>query len=81
MAKLSTIEFAKKRLNHACEQHEDDYIIQYWRAYLDGAKSQRHEDEKEIEELMQGLCGHFSDVLMGILKASGLDDVDNVIGG
>lgn len=51
MAKLSTIEFAEKRLNHACEQKEDDYIIQYWRAYLDGAQSQSHEDAKKLEEL------------------------------
>jgi len=49
--KMTVIEFARRRMKEADRQGEDDYIIQYWRAYLDGAESQRKEDLKRLEEL------------------------------
>ena len=53
--KLPTIEFARKRMLNAIEQKEDDYIVRYWRAYLDGAESQRKEDQREAEALVKML--------------------------
>ena len=53
--KLPTIEFARKRMLNAIEQKEDDYIVRYWRAYLDGAESQLREDQREAEGLVKML--------------------------
>ena len=44
---MSVIEFAEKRLNEELHQNDlganNDYAIDYWRAYLDGARAQRNE--------------------------------------
>lgn len=45
--KMTVIEFARRRMEEAVRQNEDDYIIQYWRAYLDGAESQKKEDDEK----------------------------------
>lgn len=52
VAKTSeTIAFAEKRLADELRQNElgldNAHDIQYWRAYLDGAKAQAKEDERE----------------------------------
>lgn len=44
---MSVIEFAEKRLNEELHQNDlganNDYAIDYWRAYLDGARAQMNE--------------------------------------
>ena len=44
---MSVIEFAEKRLNDEIHQNDlganNDYAIDYWRAYLDGARAQWNE--------------------------------------
>ena len=54
---MSVIEFAEKRLQEEIHQNDlganNDYCIDYWRAYLDGARAQRKENEKEIGFLKQ----------------------------
>ncbi len=44
---MSVIEFAEKRLNEEIHQNDlganNDYAIDYWRAYLDGARAQMNE--------------------------------------
>lgn len=44
---MSVIEFAEKRLNEELHQNDlganNDYSIDYWRAYLDGARAQMNE--------------------------------------
>ena len=44
---MSVIEFAEKRLNEELHQNDlganNDYCIDYWRAYLDGARAQKNE--------------------------------------
>ena len=39
---MTVIEFAEKRLNESC-LNDDDGLILYWRAYLDGAIAQKKE--------------------------------------
>ena len=56
---MSVIERAEKRLNDEIRQHElgldnvDD--IQYWAAYLDGARAQKKDAAAAIEELQAQL--------------------------
>ena len=44
---MNVIEFAEKRLNEEIHQNDlganNDYAIDYWRAYLDGARVQMNE--------------------------------------
>lgn len=44
---MSVIEFAEKRLSEELHQNDlgakNDYAIDYWRAYLDGARAQMNE--------------------------------------
>lgn len=44
---MSVIEFAEKRLQEEIHQNDlganNDYAIDYWSAYLDGARAQRNE--------------------------------------
>ncbi len=44
---MSVIEFAEKRLQEEIHQNDlganNDYCIDYWRAYLDGARAQMNE--------------------------------------
>ena len=44
---MSVIEFAEKRLQEEIHQNDlganNDYDIDYWRAYLDGARAQMNE--------------------------------------
>ena len=44
---MSVIEFAEKRLNEELHQNDlganNDYAIDYWKAYLDGARAQMNE--------------------------------------
>ena len=44
---MSVIEFAEKRLREELHQNDlganNDYCIDYWRAYLDGARAQMNE--------------------------------------
>ena len=44
---MSVIEFAEKRLQEEIHQNDlganNDYYIDYWRAYLDGARAQMNE--------------------------------------
>ena len=44
---MSVIEFAEKRLQEEIHQNDlganNDYAIDYWRAYLDGARAQMNE--------------------------------------
>ena len=44
---MNVIEFAEKRLNEEIHQNDlganNDYAIDYWRAYLDGARAQMNE--------------------------------------
>ena len=44
---MSVIEFAEKRLREELHQNDvganNDYAIDYWRAYLDGARAQMNE--------------------------------------
>ena len=60
---MNVIERAEKRLNEEINQNDlganNDYAIDYWRAYLDGARAQmreltafpsRREDENEMPE-------------------------------
>jgi len=46
----SVIDFAEARINEEVEQNkagaDNEPIIRYWRAYLDGAKAQMKEDKK-----------------------------------
>lgn len=56
MSKLSVIEFAEKRLKESCDA-EHDYLISYWRAYLDGALAQKKEDLKERESFLMDVLG------------------------
>ena len=47
---MTIIEYALKRLNEEIDQNDQGadnmYLINYWRAYLDGAKAQLKEDNK-----------------------------------
>lgn len=45
---MNVIEFAEKRMME-CEKDGEDYNTRYWAAYLDGARAQKKEDEKEME--------------------------------
>ena len=57
---MSVIEFAEKRLQEEIHQNDlganNDYAIDYWRAYLDGARAQMNEltrfpsKRKEVQE-------------------------------
>ncbi len=60
---MTVIQYAEKRLNEEIHQNDlganNDYAIDYWRAYLDGARAQmreltafpsRREDENEMPE-------------------------------
>ena len=57
---MSVIEFAEKRLSEELHQNDlganNDYCIDYWRAYLDGARAQMNEltrfpsKRKEVQE-------------------------------
>lgn len=60
---MTVIQYAEKRLNEEIHQNDlganNDYAIDYWRAYLDGARAQmleltkfpsRMEDENEMPE-------------------------------
>ena len=44
---MNVIEFAEKRLNEEIHQNDlganNDYAIDYWRAYMDGARAQKRE--------------------------------------
>lgn len=44
---MNVIEFAEKRLQEEIHQNDlganNDYAIDYWSAYLDGARAQRNE--------------------------------------
>lgn len=44
---MNVIEFAEKRLQEEIHQNDlganNDYTIDYWRAYIDGAKAQKRE--------------------------------------
>ena len=44
---MNVIEFAEKRLNEEIHQNDlganNDYAIDYWKAYLDGARAQKRE--------------------------------------
>ena len=44
---MNVIEFAEKRLQEEIHQNDlganNDYAIDYWRAYLDGARAQKKE--------------------------------------
>ena len=44
---MSVIEFAENRLNEEIHQNDlganNDYAIDYWKAYLDGAMAQKRE--------------------------------------
>ena len=44
---MNVIEFAEKRLQEEIHQNDlganNDYTIDYWRAYLDGARAQKRE--------------------------------------
>lgn len=46
---MSVIERAEKRLQEEIHQNDlganNDYAIDYWRAYIDGARAQKKEDE------------------------------------
>ena len=52
MAKLSVIERAEQRLNDECRQRDlgldNSYDIQYWAAYLDGARAQLKECKSRL---------------------------------
>lgn len=54
MSKKSVIAFAESRLADEVRQRElgadNDHDIQYWAAYLDGAREQMRETEKQMEE-------------------------------
>lgn len=41
---MSVIEFAEKRQLEEI-QADNDYLISYWTAYLDGARAQKREDD------------------------------------
>lgn len=56
MSKLNVIEFAYKRLQESCDADED-HLIAYWRAYLDGAIAQKKEDLKERETFLMDVLG------------------------
>lgn len=56
MSNLNVIEFAYKRLQESCD-NDHDYLIAYWRAYLDGALAQKKEDLKERESFLMDLLG------------------------
>lgn len=43
---MSVIEFAEKRLDEE-SRIPDSRDVQYWAAYLDGARAQQREQEKE----------------------------------
>ena len=60
---MTIIQYAEKRLKEEIHQNDlwanNDYAIDYWRAYLDGARAQmreltafpsRREDENEMPE-------------------------------
>lgn len=53
---MNVIEFAEKRLNEEIHQNDlganNDYAIDYWRAYLDGARAQK----RETIEAWHGAC-------------------------
>ena len=44
---MNVIEFAEKRLQEEIHQNDlganNDYAIDYWRAYIDGARAQKRE--------------------------------------
>lgn len=44
--KLTVIEYAKKMQAYA-EERDDEYLMTYWSAYLDGARRQKQEDEDD----------------------------------
>lgn len=46
---MSVIEFAEKRLEEEAKERNDENV-QYWAAYLDGAKAQLKEDLKALVE-------------------------------
>ena len=43
---MTVIEFAEKRLNESC-LNDDDGLILYWRAYLDGAIAEGENTEEQ----------------------------------
>ena len=45
---MTVIEFAEKRLNESC-LNDDDEAVLYWRAYLDGARAQKKQKNRQRE--------------------------------
>lgn len=58
--KLSVIAFAEDRLADEVRQRElgldNDHDIQYWAAYLDGAREQLREDKSRIADVYWDAC-------------------------
>ena len=52
---MNVIEFAEKRLQEEIHQNDlganNDYSIDYWRAYLDGARAQKRETIEKWHEV------------------------------
>lgn len=55
---MSVIEFALKRQNEEI-QNGNDYLVNYWSAYLDGARAQKREDDhiKVVENFVNTMTG------------------------
>ena len=45
---MTVIEFAEKRLNESCINDDDEAVL-YWRAYLDGARAQKKQKNRQRE--------------------------------
>ena len=57
---MNVIEFAEKRLQEEIHQNDlganNDYTIDYWRAYIDGARAQLRESKSERIEAHYTAC-------------------------
>ena len=55
MAKLSVLEFAKKRMMEEASAGNEDAVL-YWAAYIDGANAQLREDKSKLADSYWDAC-------------------------